>query len=149
MSRIATVLFLVTACSCLGTAEAQVYRWVDKDGKVHYSDKKPKDAAAKEMAIDSQPSDPDAAEKAMAELKAQNEGLDQRAAERQQSEAEKAQAKQQQEARCKAAMSEVQLLTSVHRYFTIDHKGDRVYDTDAQLNARRAAARARADEVCR
>ena len=141
------VLVLLVAL-CAAPAGAQVYRWVDKDGKVHYSDKKPKDAAAQELAIQSQASDPAAAEKAMAELKAQNEGLDEADAQRKQDAARQAQAKQQREAQCKAAQSEVQLLASVNRYFTVDHKGDRVYDSDAQLAARRAAARARAAQLC-
>jgi hypothetical protein len=32
---------------------AQVYRWVDKDGKVHYSSQKPADAPAEALAIKS------------------------------------------------------------------------------------------------
>jgi hypothetical protein len=144
--RHAVLVLLVALCAA--PADAQVYRWVDKDGKVHYSDKKPKDAAAKELAIQSQASDPAAAEKAMAELKAQNEGLDEADAQRKQDAARQAQAKQQREAQCKSAQSEVQLLSSVNRYYTVDHKGDRVYDTDAQLEARRGAARARAAQLC-
>lgn len=145
MRRVVLVLLIIFSAA---SVEAQVYRWVDKDGKVHYSDKKPKDAASEELAIQSQASDPEAAEKAMAELKAQNQGLDEADAQRKHDAAKQAQAKQQREAQCKAAQSEVQLLTSVNRYYTIDHKGDRVYDDDAKLEARRSAARARAAQLC-
>jgi hypothetical protein len=150
MDRALAVTLVICAVLCAGapTAEAQVYRWVDKDGKVHYSDKKPKDAAAKEMAIQSQASDPEAAEKTMAELRAQNEGLDQTDAQRKQAAADKEKADQQRAAQCKAAQSEAQLLRSVNRYFTVDHKGDRVYDTDAQLAARRSKADARVAQLC-
>jgi hypothetical protein len=140
--------FLLLIALGAASADTQVYRWVDKDGKVHYSDKKPKDADSKELAIQSQASDPEAAEKAMAELRAQNQGLDEADAQRKQAAVEKAQADQQRAAQCKAAQSEVQLLASVNRYYTIDHKGDRVYDDDAQLEARRAKARARAAQLC-
>ncbi len=37
---------LLLLCSCLlvlGQAHAQIYKWVDENGKVHYSDKKPRD----------------------------------------------------------------------------------------------------------
>ena len=147
MRRIA--LALIVAAACASPAQAQVYRWVDKDGKVHYSDQKPKDAVAKEMAIQSQPSDAEAAEKAMAELKAQNQGLDQLEADRKQAAADQQRVKQQQDAQCKAARSEAQLLTQVNRYFTVDDKGERRYDSDAQLAQRRAAANAKVAELCR
>ena len=34
--------FLIMACT---TAHAEVYRWTDANGKVHFSDKRPKSAA--------------------------------------------------------------------------------------------------------
>lgn len=39
-----------------GVAGAQVYRWVDKDGKVHYSQQKPPDQKATELKIPTAPS---------------------------------------------------------------------------------------------
>ena len=57
MRRLAFALTVLLAA----TVSAQVYRWVDKDGKVHYSDQKPPDAPADKLAIQSQPSDPEAA----------------------------------------------------------------------------------------
>ena len=39
-----TVILLVTVCMCMHI-HAEVYRWKDKDGKIHFSDSKPKTAA--------------------------------------------------------------------------------------------------------
>lgn len=144
MRRLAFALTVLIAA----TASAQVYRWVDKDGKVHYSDQKPPGASADELAIQSQPSDPEAAEKAMAELKAQNQGLDEADAQRKADAADAARAKQQKQKLCDAARADLGLLMAANRYFTVDSKGERVYDSDAQLEARRAQARARVAENC-
>jgi len=143
------VTLLAAALVCAVRAEAQVYRWVDKDGKVHYSDQKPKDAKADEMPIASQPSDPEALEKTLAELQQQNAGLEEAEAQRRQAAADKKRQAEALAARCKTAQAEAQLLRQVNRYFTVDDKGTRVYDTDAQLAQRRAAADARVAELCR
>lgn len=47
-SRFITILILALALVS-GTANAQVYRWVDKDGKVHYGDTGPSDTPAKRL----------------------------------------------------------------------------------------------------
>jgi hypothetical protein len=49
-------LLLLCSLAVVGVAQAQVYRWVDKDGKVHYSQQKPADAKAQELNIASAPS---------------------------------------------------------------------------------------------
>jgi hypothetical protein len=136
-----------TLC-CVPPVAAQVYRWVDKDGKVHYSDQKPPDRKADELAIQSQPSDPQAAEKTMAELIARNAGLAEEAARRDQMTAEQAQAQEQKRKLCEAARADLQLLMAINRHFSVDAQGERVYDTDAQLEGRRAQARARVAQNC-
>jgi hypothetical protein len=51
---------LLVACGLLamGASAAEVYRWVDKDGKVHFSDSPPPGVSAEKLAIKSQPTDP-------------------------------------------------------------------------------------------
>ena len=49
----ARTMILVLLCAAALPAAAQVYRWVDKDGKVHYSSDKPTDAVAESLPIKS------------------------------------------------------------------------------------------------
>ena len=46
-------IFLLALCALALPVSAQVYRWVDKDGKVHYAQQKPPDVKADELAIKS------------------------------------------------------------------------------------------------
>lgn len=47
------IALLLTLCALALPATAQVYRWVDKDGKVHYTQQKPPDVKAEELPIKS------------------------------------------------------------------------------------------------
>jgi hypothetical protein len=47
------IALLFTLCALALPATAQVYRWVDKDGKVHYASQKPPDVQAEALAIKS------------------------------------------------------------------------------------------------
>ena len=42
-------LILVFILLSAPAVQAQMYRWVDVEGKVHFSDKKPKDAKAEDI----------------------------------------------------------------------------------------------------
>src|SRR5688572_28270749 len=46
-------LILMALCTLALPVSAQVYKWVDKDGKVHYTSQKPADVKAEELAIKS------------------------------------------------------------------------------------------------
>jgi hypothetical protein len=48
MKRFATMLGLAALMLCMG-ANAQVYKWTDKQGRVHYSDTAPKDIESEEV----------------------------------------------------------------------------------------------------
>ena len=138
------VILLVAALS----ASAQVYRWVDKDGKVHYSDKAPKDVVAKDLGIDSKPTDPAAAEQTLEALRTQNAGLEQAEAERNKAAAAKARDADLQVRRCAEARSQLAVYERVSRVVSVDGSGKESYDSDAQLDARRAEARRKVAELC-
>lgn len=48
-SALKAVLSVIVACMIAGTASAEVYKWTDENGIVHYSDKKPEDQDAKKL----------------------------------------------------------------------------------------------------
>jgi hypothetical protein len=53
MTTTLRIMLLVLLCALVLPASAQVYRWIDKDGKVHYTDQKPPDVQAEALAIKS------------------------------------------------------------------------------------------------
>jgi glutaredoxin len=47
------LVLLLALLAPLASAAGEIYKWVDENGQVHYSDQKPEDQAATEMAVDS------------------------------------------------------------------------------------------------
>lgn len=135
-------------------ATAQVYKWVDKDGKVHYTDKPPRDPkakAVKEMDIESKPTDPDAVAAEQEALQTRGLSVDQDIAARKDGEAATAAKKKQAEDReraCANAKADLNVLTRVNRLVGVDANNKETVATDAQLEQRRAQTRAKVAELC-
>ena len=144
-------MVLVLAC-CVGLAApvaAQVYRWVDKDGKVHYSDKAPRDGTqAKDLAIESKPTDPAAVEQEQATLQERGASVDQSDAVRKMADAKAAAEKADRERRCANARADMNVLERANRLVTVDADNQERIATDAEFAARRERARQRVAELC-
>lgn len=140
-------LLLLSLLIATAGAQAAVYRWVDKDGKVHYSDKPPsgEQGAAERVNIDTQPADPEkiaALEKQLAEESAAKE-------ERQTEDAQQAQeelARRQQQ--CRMAVQNLAAVDNTNRMFTTTADGERRYYNDAEVAAAKRQAQARVDQYC-
>jgi hypothetical protein len=57
------MLLKLTVAACLwlsvcGVAHAQVYKWVDEHGKIHYGDRPPEEERASKLAVRKSPSAP-------------------------------------------------------------------------------------------
>lgn len=152
-THIRCLALLIAALAAL-TATAQVYKWVDKDGKVHYSDKKPRDPKAKDvkdMGIQSAPTDPAAVEAEQAALMTHGQTVDQEIAARKDKEAgvaAKKAADANRERACANAKADLNVLTRVNRLVGVDANNQETVATDAQLEQRRAQARAKVAELC-
>jgi hypothetical protein len=150
LDRILVVALLALALP----ATAQVYKWVDKDGKVHYSDKKPRDPKAsgvKDMQIESNPTDESAVAAEQEALKMRGLTVDGEIAARKKGEAELAAKKAQaadRERQCANAKADLNVLTRVNVLVGVDAENKETYATGAQLEAKRAQARARVAELC-
>ncbi len=143
MKRIA----LVALCLLLAPlASAQLYKWVDKDGKVHYSDQPPPATATKQINVAPGPSGPapSAIEKDKALEKARTESRD--AAKKSE---EKEKVAKQREAECGKAKSYLQGLDNGGRFVTFDEKGNRVFMEADQIEAEKAKARQNVEEACK
>ena len=146
---------LAIACLTLSLAlpaVAQVYRWVDKDGKVHYSDKAPRDPKAKnvkDMHIESKPTDLEAVERDLAELSERGKVADENLRVQRQVKEQTAAEKAAQEQRCDQAQARLAVLESVQRMVVVDKTGKQTYKSDGETNAEREKARAQVAELCK
>ena len=65
--RATAAIVAVVLASASGANAAEVYRWVDANGKLHYADSPPPDVKAEKLNLKSAPTDPAAVEQAEAE----------------------------------------------------------------------------------
>ncbi len=153
-SKLNRLLALLVCLLLVLPAAAQVYKWVDKDGKIHYSDKPPRDPKAKsvkDMNIESRPTDLEAVAAEQEALQTRGLSVDQEIAARKDSEATAAAKKAQAEARarqCANAKADLNVLTRVNRLVGVDENNKETVATDAQLEAKRAQTRAKVAELC-
>jgi hypothetical protein len=158
-----SVALALTLCAAL-PASAQVYKWVDSDGKVQYSDKPPPsnvkaeklNARARAADAPATGEDKGAAQKGSVKPAPKTAAEQDQAFRKRQLDAAKAQAeeaKKQAQAgdraenckRAKAALANFEIGGRVTR---IDEKGERVYMDDQQIAQETAKARAEAAAAC-
>lgn len=138
-------------------AQAGVTRWVDADGKVHYSDQPPPATAKsqKTLNLKSSPGLPNTVpdskdgEKSLAE-----KDLESRKRKVQAEETAAKQAKEQEEAKvrktnCEQARRQVQALQEGHRISKFDEKGERVFLEDNDRAQAIEEAKKSADSWCK
>jgi hypothetical protein len=128
-------------------ARADVYKTVDAQGHVSYSDR-PNTTAAQKTTIDVQQADPTEA----ARLGKEQAILNAEAAQRNRREFIDAKHKDQQarvkQAECEKARYRYNVLKDSTRVFKVDADGNRAYYTDAEADAKRAEARQAMDVAC-
>ncbi len=131
-------------------AAAQLYKWVDKDGKTHYSDTPPPNLDSKQItpASGGAAAAPAPAKGAVARDKDLEKGRkDSRdAAKKGDEEAKLAAARDEQ---CTRARSNYQMFVDGGRVHKYDAKGERVFLGDDEMEAEKAKARAQMDEACK
>lgn len=148
---IVSILMLTTA------AQAGVTRWVDADGKVHYSDQPPPSTAKSQKNLDlkSSPALPQATpdskggEKSLAE-----KDLESRKRRVQAEETAAKQAKEQEEAKnrkanCERARNQLQALQEGQRISRFDEKGERIFLEDKDRALAIDEAKKSADSWCK
>ena len=154
-ARAATAAIAAAAAMLAGSmaaaGEAEVYKWVDENGVVHYSDV-PDNARAVETGIRYGRTDTRRVEQQQlkewerAEAQARQDEADraeQRAAAQRQAEDRATQSD-----RCTAARERAQRYASAHRLYEPLPNGDRRYLTDEETSAARKAAELEAEEWC-
>jgi hypothetical protein len=109
-----------------------MYRWVDSQGHVHYSQTPPAGTAVKPQVVEVQKPQPYAVDPAVA---AQNQQVSQQAAVQAQADARDAEQvarnKALQDQNCQRLKAKLQILEQANLMFTMDADGQRHYESDA------------------
>ena len=137
----------LSACVIYPASADQVYKSVDAQGHVVYSDR-PTAAGAQKTQVAVQQADPKEAERLAREhvlLKADD---DQRTRKENAASQAKAQQDAEKKQRCEAARSRYNFLISARRIYKPTNDGNREYYTDAQADAMRVAAKRTMDDAC-
>jgi hypothetical protein len=128
--RLVPVFLLICAALCSSSAQAEVYKWTDKSGKVYYSDK-PLTDTAQSVPGTKTTIDPSQAIKALSEKEQDFKKRQEDAAkvrEKTDKEAEEARIKQQ---NCDNARKQMTQLQGRNRLYTTSPDGSRLYMNDA------------------
>ena len=146
--RIAALLGLMAVS--LG-ASADVYRWVDPQGRVHYSDR-PDVEGAERVAVASRRSDPEAIAQRSGAENAQRAQADQQATQQQReqttSQAVKKDVTKSRETQCKDAKEQYRVAIESQKLYRVGKDGERQYLTSAEIDEARMNARRTMDEIC-
>jgi hypothetical protein len=148
MKRLAVLaIALVLAPAAL----AQLYKWVDKDGRVTYSDQPPPAQQSKQLNISTGVTGPGAASAPRPAGEAEKDAQKAKtaAAEKAQKDEEAARAKKQNEEYCARARAYLKTVTDGGRIATYDANGERILMDDQQLEAERMRAQKEVDESCK
>lgn len=148
MPRTAICLTLTAAllAGTLGLAHADVYRWVDKHGVVHYSDQWV--PGAKLVMSTTESLQGGGSSQATKGLAAESKSADQLIQKQADERAVQTQEAQLQAQRCKQAQAVYKRLIYARRLFTVDKSGQRHYFSDAKADAARVKAKQTMDKLC-
>ncbi len=148
MPRTAIFLTLtgVLLAGALSLARADVYRWVDKQGVVHYSDQWV--PGAKLVMSTSESLNGTGAAHAMRGIAAEDQAADRQIRKAADERAVQAKEARLQAQRCKHAQAVYQRLIYARRLFTTDKSGQRHYFSDAEADAARVKAKETMDKLC-
>ncbi len=151
VARMRLIELVVTLALTLsaGIAAAEVYRWVDEDGKVHYGDRKPATGTGtRALALPPAPSrDADHAERALKQRRLLD-AFDAERDERRQAETAAAAAKHEREERCAKLERDLDRFNRANIVYSRDESGARIYMSDEEREATVARAREWRDKHC-
>jgi hypothetical protein len=146
-------LVIGLAFVCASAHGGEIFKWVDEEGNVHYSQDPPMNKSSRSMNIkvpktpaasedsDAQTASPaDTTQQAADEDKAADQKARQEAAAKKQEEAQKK--------NCQIAMKRLATITAGGRLYEVDEKGERHYWDDQTLQAKKVEAQKDVDQWC-
>lgn len=149
--KTATRLLIVLLVAYCGTAAAEVYRWVDAQGRVHYSDR-PDSEKAEVVGVVSHRTDASAvAQRAQSEQAQRQQiaaGDQQQQADQSTKNAVSKDLAATRAEQCKKAQDEYKTAIESRRLYRMGKNGEREYLTDAELTEARINAKKAVDSTC-
>jgi hypothetical protein len=150
------VLAIAIAVAFAPLAGAQLYKYVDKDGKTVYTDQPPANVDSKPVYVPKSPPPPAAPAKngapgsktAMDKDKELEKGRGQ-ARDQQKKQEEAAEKERLAEQRCTQARTAFRQFSEGGRIVNYNEKGERVYLSDAEIEAGREKSRQEMEEACK
>ncbi len=139
-----TLLILSPAVSV-----AEVYRWVDEDGRTHFGDRPPTQAASQEVKVESAPARVD--NSARDRQQKVNAFLEQKQQERDQQRAADAKAEKQAAKRaeqCTKLRARLKYMDSVSTFYNLNEQGERVFVSESENTRIREQFRRKVEETC-
>ncbi len=144
------LIVLALACAVAPLASAELYKYIDKDGKTVYSDTPPPGADAKLLHVSpSSGGGGGGAPKPAVTLDKELEKGRALAKEREKKAENEEKNAKIAEQRCEQAREKLRTYTDGGRLFKYDAKGEREYLTDEEIEAARVAAQKDVDESCK
>lgn len=143
MNRI--LAFAVALAASTG-AFAQLYKWVDKDGRVTYSDRPPPAQESKQLNIAPAPGAP---QRSALERDKELEKGRADAREKSKTAEEAAKRAEIEQENCNRAKAYLKTVSEGGRIVTYDDKGERVLLDDDRIEQERAKARKLVEETCK
>ena len=145
-----SLLVLALARAAAPLASAQMYKYVDKDGKTVYTDQPPVNIDTKTLNIQTGTTSvsPAAPKSAVERDKELQKGRDE-ARDRAKKADELAKQAEAREQACNAARSTYQTYADGGRIYKYDEKGERIVLGDEQIDAERERSKKEMDEACK
>lgn len=128
-------------------ASAQIYRWTDEQGKLHFSEQPPPTGTAQQIEVKPQVMERDSATKASEQRTARI--FEVRRQEEDQARNQNVAQLQQQEKECHDLRSNLAAVSAGGRYYKKDDNGERSYYSDQELTAARQGLTSKIAERCK
>ena len=141
------MILAATAALALPAAQAQLYKYVDKNGKTVYSDQPPADVDSKQ--VRTPVSNVPAPAKSAVEQSRDSDKAKKESAEKQKKADQEAQRTAQNELRCTQLKGNYQIYVDGGRIQKTNEKGERDFMSDEEIAAARERTRREMDEACK
>ena len=145
------VMMVAIALALAPAAMAQLYKSVDKNGRVIYTDQPPATGDAKVINVPKGVTDAPSPSKSYVAQDKENEKKKKEASDKaaKSGAVDPATKAQEEQARCAAARNAYQIYADGGRLIKNNDKGERTFMTDAEIESERARSRREMDEACK